>query len=193
MELISLKAFVQKGAITLLVVWLLMAAPASSQTGGDYDLSWSTVDGGGGVSSGGQYKLSGTIGQPDAGYSAGGSYELFGGFWAIDCFPSTHPDYAEWVNVGKPTCWCYPRQCHGDADGLPEGKSNYWVSQPDLDILLAAWSKPIAGLSGNQICADFDHEPQGKSNFRVSTNDLGILLANWSIPDKPDPNCFEGY
>jgi hypothetical protein len=25
--------------------------------------------------------------------------------------------YAEWNNVGRPACWCYPRQCHGDADG----------------------------------------------------------------------------
>jgi hypothetical protein len=48
---------------------------------GDYQIVWSTIDGGGGTNSGGQYKLSGTIGQPDAGYSAAGNYELLGGFW----------------------------------------------------------------------------------------------------------------
>ena len=48
---------------------------------GDYHISWSTIDGGGGVSSGGQYELEGTIGQPDAAYSYGGNYELLGGFW----------------------------------------------------------------------------------------------------------------
>jgi len=48
---------------------------------GQYDLSWYTIDGGGGRSSGGPYELVGTIGQPDAAYSAGGGYELMGGFW----------------------------------------------------------------------------------------------------------------
>jgi len=63
-------------SVTLLVVCLLIALPAL----GGYDLSRSTIDGGG-VSSGGQYTLRGTVGQPDATYSAGGDYELLGGFW----------------------------------------------------------------------------------------------------------------
>jgi hypothetical protein len=46
----------------------------------EYDLSWWTVDGGGGQSSGGSYILRGTIAQPDAGLS-GGNYRLEGGFW----------------------------------------------------------------------------------------------------------------
>jgi hypothetical protein len=49
--------------------------------GGPYVLAWSTIDGGGGVSSGGDLMVLGTIGQPDAAYSAGDSYELIGGFW----------------------------------------------------------------------------------------------------------------
>ncbi len=53
----------------------------SAQTSGQYELSWSTIDGGGGRSTGGQYELLSTIGQPDAAYSAGGDYELLGGFW----------------------------------------------------------------------------------------------------------------
>ncbi len=71
----------QNGFVILLAVCLLMGLPALGQTGGDYELSWSTIDGGGGTSSGGSYTLTGTIGQPDAAYSAGGSYELLGGFW----------------------------------------------------------------------------------------------------------------
>lgn len=47
----------------------------------DYQISWHTIDGGGGRSSGGLYTLTGTIGQPDAAYSRGGNYELLGGFW----------------------------------------------------------------------------------------------------------------
>ena len=48
---------------------------------GNYDLSWRTVDGGGGESSGGSYTLAGSIGQPDAGTLSGGGYTLVGGFW----------------------------------------------------------------------------------------------------------------
>ena len=62
---------------------VVSATPAASQTGGGYDLSWSTIDGGGATASvGGTYALGGTIGQPDAGAMAGGGYELAGGFWA---------------------------------------------------------------------------------------------------------------
>jgi len=63
-------------------VCLLVPVSASAQSGGDYDLSWSTIDGGGGTSTGGNYSLSGTIGQPDAGTMTGGDYALAGGFWS---------------------------------------------------------------------------------------------------------------
>ena len=53
-----------------------------AQTGGGYDLSWSTIDGGGGTfSTGGQYSLGGTVGQHDAGTQSGGNFTLQGGFW----------------------------------------------------------------------------------------------------------------
>jgi hypothetical protein len=54
--------------------------PASS--GGSYTLDWSTIDGGGGMSSSGSLLLSGTIGQPDAGIASGGAYTVSSGFWA---------------------------------------------------------------------------------------------------------------
>ena len=64
------------------VVMLLVAVTTiSAQSGSGYDLSWSTLDGGGGSSSGGGYSLSGTLGQPDAGTLSGGGYTLVGGFW----------------------------------------------------------------------------------------------------------------
>lgn len=63
--------------LTLIIAVLFLTSVAY----GDYQIVWSTLDGGGGQSSGGQYKLSGTIGQPDASYSAGENYELLGGFW----------------------------------------------------------------------------------------------------------------
>ncbi len=53
-----------------------------AQSGGPFDLTWSTVDGGGATfSTAGSFSLGGTIGQPDAGGMAGGDYTLAGGFW----------------------------------------------------------------------------------------------------------------
>jgi len=60
---------------------LVLAIVFASVGYGDYQIVWSTINGGGGQSSGGQYVLTGTVGQPDAGYSEGGNYELLGGFW----------------------------------------------------------------------------------------------------------------
>jgi hypothetical protein len=107
----------------------------------------------------------------------------------LDCFPDYHEDYPEWIATGRPNCWCYPRQCHGDADGKSQGKKKYWVSTDDLDVLIAAWNKPLELLSGNEICADFDQLPQGKKQYRVSTDDLDILIANWQIANGPAPDC----
>jgi len=59
-----------------------LASVALAQSGGGYDLTWSTVDGGGYTwSEGGGYSLGGTVGQPDAGVLSGGDYTLAGGFW----------------------------------------------------------------------------------------------------------------
>ena len=59
----------------------LLASAATAQTGGGYELTWSTVDGGGGTSTGGSYSVTGTAGQPDAGTASGGGYTVAGGFW----------------------------------------------------------------------------------------------------------------
>ena len=67
----------------LLVCLIAPMSAATAQSGGGYDLTWSTIDGGGYmVSTGGSYSLGGTIGQPDAGALGGGSYTLAGGFWS---------------------------------------------------------------------------------------------------------------
>lgn len=61
-----------------------MILPLPAQSGGDYELSWYSVDGGGGVSTtlSEQYTIIGTIGQHDAhpGIS-GGDYVLGSGFF----------------------------------------------------------------------------------------------------------------
>jgi uncharacterized membrane protein len=71
------------GSLLLLAfVALRSIAPVTAQSGDGYDLTWSTVDGGGYTfSAGGGYTLGGTVGQPDAGSLSGGGYTLGGGFW----------------------------------------------------------------------------------------------------------------
>jgi hypothetical protein len=66
------------------VLLLIMAATALASSGGDYEVSFYTIDGGGSTSSGGVYEVTGAIGQHDAGEEAisGGDYALFGGFWS---------------------------------------------------------------------------------------------------------------
>lgn len=114
-----------------------------------------------------------------------------------ECFPASDPGYAAWVTFGKPRCWCYKTQCHGDTDGLKEGgvvTGFKRVFIADLNLLIAAWNVPeppkgpgIASIT-NGICADFGHDQEGGvvTGFkRVFISDLNILIANWNIPEPP--------
>jgi hypothetical protein len=75
--------------IALLAMLVLLAtrstAPtphAAAQAGNGYDLTWYTIDNGGGTSAAGDYTLMSTIGQPDVRWILeGGGYTLGGGFW----------------------------------------------------------------------------------------------------------------
>ena len=67
--------------VALAFLFLSVVSVTLAQSGGGYNLSWWTVDGGGGALSGSGYTLGGTAGQPDAGILEGGGYTLNGGFW----------------------------------------------------------------------------------------------------------------
>ena len=73
---------VSAGTIVTAIAMLVSASTTLAQTGGGYDLTWSTIDGRGATSSTRSgYDLGGTVGQPDAGLLRGGGYTLAGGFW----------------------------------------------------------------------------------------------------------------
>ena len=59
---------------------LTVTTPAVAQSGGTFDLTWNSLDGGGGTSTGGTYELTGTIGQADTGVSSAGSLVNSAGF-----------------------------------------------------------------------------------------------------------------
>lgn len=79
---ISRFTFYVSRLLLLAALLFLLSSIALAQSGDSYDLTWSTIDGGGYTfSEGGGYALGGTVGQPDVGALTGGGYTLTGGFW----------------------------------------------------------------------------------------------------------------
>ncbi len=80
--------------VMMLIPMLLLWLGANAQSGGPYDLSWWTIDGGGiTFATGGAYNLGGTVGQPDASNAlTGGPYSLTGGFWFAPACIATNGD-----------------------------------------------------------------------------------------------------
>ena len=129
---------IENGFVTLLTVCVLMAAPVLAMSGGDYEISWSTIDGGGGTSSGGPYTLTGTIGQPDAAWSSGGQYELLGGFWPGGplCFVDFYSfaRFAEqWLqeDCSESNNWCDGADLYVDENNI--------VNRLDLKVFVEQW------------------------------------------------------
>ena len=75
-----------KREITLLsaIAVLTTAAAFAQSSGGNFEITKSTFDNGGGTSSGGNFSITGTIGQADANRqtSTGTDFSVAGGFWA---------------------------------------------------------------------------------------------------------------
>ncbi len=103
------------------------------------------------------------------------------------CLKRTAPEYNDWVSWGEPDCWCYKRQCRGDADGIKT--LIFWVAVPDLNLLRSAFNKTDLQLATipNGICADFDHIKT--LIFRVAVPDLNILRAYFNQGEALVPCC----
>ena len=86
-----------------------------------------------------------------------------------ECMKDTAPEYATWVSLGKPDCWCYAKQCRGDINGTMQGP--FTVGSFDLDAFRLAFNKMALPAGG--ICADLNHAAQGP--FRVGSFDLDIF------------------
>jgi hypothetical protein len=106
-------------------------------------------------------------------------------FTVQECLKSTDIEYSAWVVWGKPSCWCFQRQCRGDVNGA---KSGYWVTLLDLNILKSAWQKNDTQLGAvtNGICADLNHL---KSGYRVGLLELNVLKSYWQKNDTMVPVC----
>lgn len=103
-----------------------------------------------------------------------------------ECFNSGHADYAYWKdpNVGEPLCFCYKRQCYGDADGKYQGTDyfGYWfVGTDDAGVLLAAWQEledcnQIFG-EGSLNCDQWMGGPPTPSGDGLGTYDDPIVIG----------------
>lgn len=105
------------------------------------------------------------------------------------CFPQTYASYNDWVQMGKPDCWCAPPkgsgyQCDGDADGVTSGiPFNFRVFTGDLSKVIDNWRKKIDDPTLDP-CADIDHKDSGiPFRFRVFTADLAVITTNWRVKD----------
>ena len=110
--------------------------------------------------------------------------------------------YDWWVYHDKPDCWCYPRQCYGDADGKVEGAAGpgfKWVMLQDLNIFSRAYGvkEPPKGvgiatifgpLGDLGICADFNNDIEGAAGpgFKfVMLQDLNIFSVYYGVKEAP--------
>jgi hypothetical protein len=102
-----------------------------------YDLTWWTVDGGGGAMSGGGYTLIGTGGQPEARSASNGGYSLNGGFWSVGGAAEPTP-----VDTPTPTVTA-------TATGLPTATATGTATRtPTLTATGAATVTPTATGAG---------------------------------------------
>jgi hypothetical protein len=70
---------------TIASLVLALAGKADAQSGGAYELHWSTRSAGGATfASGGAYRLGASVGTPSAGQMSSGPYAVNGGFWVSE-------------------------------------------------------------------------------------------------------------
>ncbi len=148
--------------VRAMVISLGVIMPVLAQSGGGYDLTWSTIDGGGATSAGGGYVVSGTVGQPDAsaaGAMSDGNYALTGGFWGVTlpvCATFVTPDFDQ------------------DCD----------VDDGDFQLFSTCASGPAVLFAPGCENRDFDHDGN------VDHDDFGVFQRCYSGPNKPaDSNC----
>lgn len=122
----------------IVLAGMIVAAPVGASR--QVELTWSSNDGGGGVSRGGGFELACSIGQHDSGAAIGDDFECRGGYW---------------VGSGGANCALADFDCDGVVDGTDLGiLLGYWGACPgcaadlngdgivngtDLAVLLGSW------------------------------------------------------
>ncbi len=103
------------------------------------------------------------------------------------CLSSSATEYNKWGTYLKPNCWCYRKNCRGDADGaLTLTKP---VMLPDLTIFKTAYNKTPTQIRGipNAICADFDRADT--LTKPVMLPDLTVFKSFYNKTPTQVPQC----
>ncbi|MEK7780871.1 MAG: hypothetical protein AAB370_05160 [Verrucomicrobiota bacterium] len=121
------------------VYFFILNSAFCLRASGQYAITWSTIDGGGGTSTGGVYSVSATIGQPDAGGPmTNGVYSITGGFWALPTAIQV---------VGSPTLTIVP--------ATPGQATIAWTPNTPGFVLQETW---------NLAPANWTNSPSGATN-----------------------------
>jgi len=117
----------------------------------------------------------------------------------IDCVKTTAPFYQAWLGSAgsarplatwtKPDCWCYERNCRGDADNCKEAWNSYWVYSVDYDLLKDAYGLLDNLVVGSYICANFDHLWEAWDSYAVYDLDFGIVKQYYGLLEGSVPTC----
>jgi hypothetical protein len=149
----------------------VLATVARGQSGGPFDLSWSTIHGGGGTSVGStggadtttssQFTLTGTIGQPDAGIATlrGGQFSLTGGFWSfLSVVQTPGAPSLEIKLVGASAVLSWPLNMSGFfLQETPSLSASIWTSTPQSVVDTATEHTVTVPATGLMKCFRLKH------------------------------------
>ena len=127
------------------VLPMLLIISAGLAVADDFEISRSTIDGGGVMfSTGVDFELNGTIGQPDAGAMSGNDFTLTGGFWfplaPTDCNSDGAVDLFDYGDI---------KAClSGPGSGLPFPDCNCFDVDGDIDVDLSDVARFQAEFTG---------------------------------------------
>ncbi len=168
--------YTMRSNLVLLTCFFVLCWSRASlaQSGNGFDLSWSTIDGGGATSSGGTFQIDGTIGQPDASVAdalTGGGYTLTGGFWVMapSCSSYAPADFNRDCVVDNQDFTVF--QACSTGPNVPYGPANL---PPGC---------PLLPDRGGRIAADFNRDGS------VDQDDFATFQRCWSGTFPADPNC----
>lgn len=118
-------------------------------------------------------------------------------FRVQECYKSTDPNYySTWILTGRPSCWCFKKQCRGDGNG--SSSVNKPVTAADLTNFKAGFNKHMTILRNSNVvdqygvpgvCGDYNRTSSvGKP---VTAADLTIFKAYYNKANTPGvvPDC----
>lgn len=113
-------------------------------------------------------------------------------FTVEECLKSTDTGYSYWKFLGKPSCWCFKRQCRGDSSGTdtlskPVAGNDFTNFQSGFNIATTLLSGKKDSNGFLSICADYTHTVTlGKP---VAGNDFTAFQTYFNKARTSVPEC----